>query len=104
MVVLCMTPNFNENLFSKHPNLLAIIKFLGWAIDMTNSQMTHFLWNNNEDKHRYHLANWQLIAQKKEFEGFGIPDVRSFNLALLSSCLLGPLDTSYILAQFQPRL
>lgn len=60
-----MTPNFNENLFSKHPNLLAIIKFLGWAIDMTNSQMTHFLWNNNEDKHRYHLANWQLIAQKK---------------------------------------
>jgi hypothetical protein len=49
--------------------LLSIIKFPRWAIDMINSQMGHFLWNNNEDKHRYHLANWQLVAQKKKTLG-----------------------------------
>jgi len=61
-----------------------MIKFPRWAIDMIiNSQMGHFLWNNTEDRHRYHLANWQLVAQKKDFGGLGIPDLRSLNLSLL---------------------
>jgi hypothetical protein len=47
--------------------------------------MGHFLWNNTEDKHKYHLASWQLVSQKKEMGGFGIPDLRSLNMALLSS-------------------
>jgi len=47
--------------------------------------MGHFLWNNTEEKHRYHLANWPLVAQRKEFGGLGIPDLRSLNLALLSA-------------------
>jgi uncharacterized protein YaaN involved in tellurite resistance len=46
--------------------LMSIIKFPKWAITMINSQMSHFLWNNNEESHKYHLANWQLVAQKKE--------------------------------------
>ena len=29
--------------------LMSIIKFPKWAISMINSQMSHFLWNNNED-------------------------------------------------------
>jgi len=37
--------------------LLSIIKFPRWVIDMINSHMGHFLWNNIEDKHKYHLAN-----------------------------------------------
>jgi hypothetical protein len=65
--------------------LMSIIKFPKWAITMINSQMSHFLWNNNEDCHKYHLANWQLVAQKKEMGAFGIPDMRSLNLSLLSS-------------------
>jgi hypothetical protein len=52
--------------------LLSIIKFPKWAITMINSQMSHFLWNNNEDCHKYHLANWQLVAQKKDLGGFSI--------------------------------
>jgi hypothetical protein len=38
--------------------LLSIVKFPKQAIEMINSQMTRFPWNNNEDKHKYHLANW----------------------------------------------
>jgi len=65
--------------------LLSIIKFLRWAIDMINSHMDHFLWNNTEEKHRHHLANCPLVAQKKEFGGLGTPDLRSLNIALLSA-------------------
>jgi hypothetical protein len=28
--------------------------------------MGHFLWDNNEDEYKYHLANWQMVAQKKK--------------------------------------
>jgi hypothetical protein len=65
--------------------LMSIIKFPRWAIDMINSHMDRFLWNNSEDHHRYHLAYWQLVAQQKELGGLGIPDLRNLNLALLSS-------------------
>ena len=65
--------------------LLSIIKFPKWAIKMMNTHMSHFLWNNAEEKHKYHLASWQLVAQKKDMGGLGIPDLRSLNLALLSS-------------------
>jgi hypothetical protein len=65
--------------------LLSIIKFPRWAIEMINSHMGHFLWNNTEEKHRYHLANWPLVAQKREVGGLGIPDLRNLNLALLSA-------------------
>jgi hypothetical protein len=65
--------------------LMSIIEFPKWAIAMINSQMAHFLWNNNEDSHKYHLANWQLVAQKREVGGFDIHDMRNLNLSLLSS-------------------
>jgi hypothetical protein len=65
--------------------LLSVIKFPRWAIDLINTHMGHFLWNNTNEKHKYHLANWQLVSQKKEMGGLGIPDLRSLNLALLSS-------------------
>jgi hypothetical protein len=37
--------------------LLSIIKFPKWAIKMINTHIGHFLWDNNEDHHKYHLAN-----------------------------------------------
>jgi hypothetical protein len=42
--------------------LMSIIKFPKWAINMINSHMAHFLWNNSENKHKYHLAHWQLVT------------------------------------------
>jgi hypothetical protein len=47
--------------------LLSVIKFCRWAIDMINTHMGHFLWNNTEEKHKYRLANWQLVSQKKRW-------------------------------------
>ena len=52
--------------------------------------MSHFLWNNNEESHKYHLANWQLVAQKKEVGGFRIPDMREIWISLYLA--LGFLD------------
>ena len=68
--------------------LLSVIKFPRWTIDMINFHMGHFLWDNSEEKHRYHLVNWPLVAQKKEFGGLGISDLRSLNIALLSVWIL----------------
>jgi hypothetical protein len=45
--------------------------------------MSHFLWNNNEESHKYHLANWQLVA--KERSGGLWYHMRNLNLSLLSS-------------------
>jgi hypothetical protein len=41
---------------------LSVIKFPRWAINMINSQMGHFLWNDSVDRRKYHLANWQLVS------------------------------------------
>jgi len=65
--------------------LLSVIKFPKWAIDSINSQMSNFLWNDSEGKHKYHLTNWPSVAQKKEFGGWGIPDLNNLNLCLLAS-------------------
>ena len=52
---------------------------------MINSHMAHFFWDNSEEKHKYHLAGWPLIAQNKEFGGLGVPDLRTLNMCLLAS-------------------
>ena len=65
--------------------LLSVIKFPKWAIETINSQMGNFLWNDSEGNHKYHLANWLSVAQKKEFGGWGILDLHTLNLCLLAS-------------------
>jgi hypothetical protein len=65
--------------------LLSVIKFPKWAITVINSQMAHCLWDNYEDHHRYHLANWGLVSQKKEYGGLGIPNLAEMNMCLLAS-------------------
>ena len=64
---------------------LSFIKFPKWAINMINSHMAHFFWDNSEERHRYHLARWPLITQTKEFGGLGVPDLRILNMCLLAS-------------------
>jgi hypothetical protein len=41
--------------------------------------------NDQENSHKYHLANIQLLSQKKEKGGLCIPDLRDLNLCLLAS-------------------
>jgi hypothetical protein len=49
--------------------LLSFIKFTEWEIKTISSQMANCLWNDNEDKHRWHLANWESISMCKELGG-----------------------------------
>jgi hypothetical protein len=37
--------------------LMSIIKFSKWAIDAINSQMGNFLWDDQAEIRKYHLAN-----------------------------------------------
>ena len=75
----------NSCLSSIPTYLLYVIMFPKWAIEVINSQMAHFSWNNHEDKGKYHLANWQVVARKKEMGGLGIPNLQHFHVP---SCLL----------------
>jgi hypothetical protein len=52
--------------------LLSFIKFPKWAIRTISSHMANCLWNDNTDRHRWHLANWESITMCKEHGGVGI--------------------------------
>jgi hypothetical protein len=67
--------------------LLSFIKFPKWAIKAISSQIANCLWNDNEDRHRWHLVNWEKVSMKKEFGGLGIPNLRDLNICLLGSWL-----------------
>jgi hypothetical protein len=49
--------------------------------------MGNCLWNNLEDAHKYHLANWESIAMSKDFGGLGVPNLKDLNICLLASWL-----------------
>jgi len=65
--------------------ILSVIKFPKWAIENINSHMANFLWNDQEGKHKYHLSNFQGLTQRKEFGGWGIPNLSCLNMSLLSA-------------------
>jgi hypothetical protein len=65
--------------------LLSFVKFRKWAIRLLDSQLAHCLWNNDSDRHRYHIANWQLVIMRKEYHGLGVPNHRDLNICLLGS-------------------
>lgn len=67
--------------------LLSFIKFPKWAIKLISSHMANCLWNDNDEQHKWHLANWSSISMCKQFGGLGIPDLREFNICLLGSWL-----------------
>uniref|UniRef100_A0A453FR42 Uncharacterized protein n=1 Tax=Aegilops tauschii subsp. strangulata TaxID=200361 RepID=A0A453FR42_AEGTS len=65
---------------------MSIIKFPKCAIKAITSQMAHFLWGNMGDIHKYHLANWGLVSQRKQYGGLvGVPNLREVNMSLLAS-------------------
>jgi hypothetical protein len=81
-------------------HLLAVIKFPKWALNMINSQMSNFLWDDTEDGRKYHLANWDLVCLKKEFGGLGVQNLQDYNLCLLASWIRRyHLDTNKIWRQ-----
>ena len=65
--------------------LMSMIKFPKWAINLINSQMAHCFWDNYEGHHKYHLASWGLLNQKKQYGGMGIPNIADMNLCLLAA-------------------
>jgi hypothetical protein len=65
--------------------LLSVIKFPKWDLALINSQIAHCLWDNYEGHHKDHLANWGLVAQKKEYGGLGVLDLAELNMCLLAS-------------------
>jgi hypothetical protein len=65
--------------------LMSVIRFPRWTVDAINSQMANFFWNDQENKRKYHLSNWQSLAQGKEKGGLGVSSLRQLNLCLLAS-------------------
>jgi len=67
--------------------LLSSIKFPKWALQLINTHMTNYLWGDEDDKHKFHLVNWETVSMCKDFGGLGIPNLRDLNLCLLGSWL-----------------
>jgi len=66
--------------------MMSVIKFPKWAIEAINSQMAYFFWNNQEGRgEKFHLANWLMVSQKKDYGGLGVPDLQQLNMCLLAS-------------------
>jgi hypothetical protein len=65
--------------------LMSIIRFPKWAIEAINSQMAIFSRMTRKHNHKYYLANFKYLNQRKEMEGLGIPNLRDLNLCLLAS-------------------
>jgi hypothetical protein len=42
--------------------LMSLIRFPKWAIDAINSQMAKKFWDDQGDRHRYHLSNWYSLT------------------------------------------
>ena len=65
--------------------LLSVIKFPKWSIESINFHMANFLWNDQEGNHKFHLSNFQSLAQRKDFGGWGIPDLGCLSMSLLAA-------------------
>jgi hypothetical protein len=53
--------------------LLSFFKFPKWALDIINSHMANFLWDDYEGHGKIHLANWRLVNMSKKDRGLGVP-------------------------------
>jgi hypothetical protein len=68
--------------------LLSFIKFPKWAVKLIEIQMSHCLWNDEENAHKYHLASWKHVTMSKEYGGLGVLDLRELNMCLLGSWII----------------
>jgi hypothetical protein len=51
--------------------LLSFIKFPKWAIKLIETQMSHCLWKDEKNAHRYHLVSWKHVTISKDYETWG---------------------------------
>ena len=65
--------------------LLSSIKFPKWALQLINTHKTNCSWGDEDDKHKFHLVNWETVSMCKDFGGLGFPNLRDLNLCLLGS-------------------
>jgi hypothetical protein len=65
--------------------LLSFMKFPKWAIKLLESQIANYLWNDEAESHRYHLASWQHVTMEKDFGSLGVPSLRELNICLMGS-------------------
>lgn len=74
---LASIPNYHLSLFTI-PGLVAI---------RIESLFRKFLWNNEEEHHRYHLVDWKLICRSLREGGLGMRSIKDHNRALLAKWL-----------------
>jgi hypothetical protein len=67
--------------------LISSLKFPKWALQLINTQMANYLWNDTKDKKKLNLANWDLVYMPKKQGGLGIPNLRDVNICILASWL-----------------
>ena len=60
---------------------------LGDVGDNVRKIIFHFLWDGNKKDFKYHLAEWEAISKPKSLGGWGIKNLRLFNLALCAKSL-----------------
>jgi hypothetical protein len=51
--------------------LMSFLKFPRWTIDLINTHMANYFWDDYEGRKKLHLANWHLICMRKEHGGLG---------------------------------
>jgi hypothetical protein len=56
---------------SIHVYLLSFFKFPKWAVDLINSHMSNYFWDDYEGHRKLHLANWHLICMKRIMGAWG---------------------------------
>jgi hypothetical protein len=59
----------------------------------------NFLWDEDENKRKYHLVNWQTVCLPKDQGGLGILDLDIMNIALLSKWFWKLVNTTGIWQQ-----
>lgn len=65
--------------------LMSFFKFPKWALELINSHLANFLWNDFEGHGKIHLANWDMVCMQKEHGGLRVPNLRDLNMVLLGS-------------------
>jgi hypothetical protein len=65
--------------------ILYFFKFPWWAVDLINSHMSNYFWDDYEGHKKLHLANWHLVCMKKDFRGLRVPNMKDLNLCLLEN-------------------
>jgi hypothetical protein len=65
--------------------LLCFFRIPRCPIDLINSHMANFFWDDYEGHKKLHLTYFHLISMKQKFGGLGIPYLKDLNMCLLGS-------------------